>query len=143
MRPLSARGRDLVEALAARAAARGVKPDVIWHSGKLRARQTADAFRRLCNPSAVFSATRGLQSDDPPHWIADMLLGETRSMMLVGHMPHLPLLRHLLVTGGQDSRSLDFPLNGMVELEGRDGKWVEVARDEGADAGPRSKVPGP
>jgi phosphohistidine phosphatase len=41
-RPLSDRGRADAEALASRVAARGAKPSVIWHSGKQRARQTAE-----------------------------------------------------------------------------------------------------
>ena len=37
-RPLSRKGRDQVETLSSQAAGRDVHPDVIWHSGKLRAR---------------------------------------------------------------------------------------------------------
>ena len=37
--PLSSHGREQVERIAATAAARGVRPDVVWHSGKLRGRQ--------------------------------------------------------------------------------------------------------
>ena len=129
MRSLSARGRDAVEALAAAAAARAVRPDVVWHSGKLRSRQTADAFRRLCNPQAEFTATRGLQPADPPRWIADGLIGETRTVLLVGHMPHLPQLLHLLVAGRDERGLVEFPLHGMVELEEREGTWTEVRRD--------------
>ena len=51
----------------------GLKPDVIWHSGKLRARQTAEALWRHCNPLAEFSAARALQPDDPPEWIRDVV----------------------------------------------------------------------
>ena len=87
-RPLSRHGRDQTQTLSGRAAARGVHPDVIWHSGKLRARQTADAYWRACNPLAEFSATRWMQPDDPPR-LADLLQIETRDLMLVGHMPHL------------------------------------------------------
>jgi len=65
-RPLSARGRLAVERLAASAASRGAKPAVVWHSGKLRAKQTAEAFWRACNPFAEFSATRDLQPEDSP-----------------------------------------------------------------------------
>ncbi|MEQ1910662.1 MAG: histidine phosphatase family protein, partial [Vicinamibacterales bacterium] len=57
-RPLSDAGRADTERVAAAAAARGAKPIVIWHSGKLRARQTAEIFWRACNPLAEFSATR-------------------------------------------------------------------------------------
>ena len=49
-----------------RARDRGVKPDAIWHSGKLRARQTAEPLWRACNPLAEFAAARGLQPEDPP-----------------------------------------------------------------------------
>jgi hypothetical protein len=61
-RPLSPEGREAVKRLAEGAAARGTKPAVIWHSGKLRAKQTAEAFWRTCNPFAEFSATKDLPS---------------------------------------------------------------------------------
>ena len=66
MRPLSSVGRAATERLAAAVAQRGVQPHAIWHSGKLRARQTAELFWKACNPLASFSAERGLQPGDPP-----------------------------------------------------------------------------
>ena len=123
-RPLSAAGRIHAEGLAAEAAARGVKPDVIWHSGKLRARQTAEPFLRLCNPLAEFAAIRGLQPTDPPGSIADLLTGETREILLVGHMPNLPRVLTLLVTGTQ-APLLSFPLHGVIALEASGERWTE------------------
>jgi phosphohistidine phosphatase len=119
-RPLSSAGRAAVERLAARAAERGVKPVAIHHSGKLRARQTADAFLRACNPLAEFSAIRGLQPEDPAIWIRETLAHEERELMLVGHMPNLPRLLTLLVTG-REAPLLEFPLHGLVA--------IEIARD--------------
>src|ERR1700755_2854602 len=81
-RPLSERGRAHVRRAAEEPAARGAKPAVVWHSGKLRARQTAEAFWRACNPLAAFSATRDLQPDDPPDWIRDRLRGESRDILI-------------------------------------------------------------
>ena len=120
-RPLSPTGRTDVERIAAEAAARGARPQVVWHSGKLRARQTAEAFWRACNALAEFSATKDLQPDDPPKWIRDRLRKDTRDLMLAGHFPHLPRLLALLVTGGE--AGVDFPLHGVVAL---------VTQDEGA-----------
>lgn len=111
-RGLTEAGRRHADCLAQSAARRGVKPAAIWHSGKLRARQTAAAFRQCCNPLAEFSAIRGLQPTDPAEWIRDRILGEQRDVMLVGHMPHLRLLLDLL-TG----RDLPFPLHGLVSLD--------------------------
>src|ERR1700730_15653547 len=96
-RPLSEAGRHEVEKLAAEAAARGARPQVVWHSGKLRAKQTAEAFWRACNALAEFKAARDLQPDDPPQWIRDRLIGETRDVLIAGHYPHLPGLNTLLV----------------------------------------------
>jgi phosphohistidine phosphatase len=122
-RPLSPAGRAHAARLATDAAARGVRPDVIWHSGKLRARQTADAFRSACNPLAELSAIRGLQPGDPPEWIRDRVTGDERQLMLVGHFPSLPRILHLLLTGSVDGVS-DFPIHGAVALEAEGGLWV-------------------
>ena len=125
MRPLSDRGRVEVDMLAQKAADRGAKPDLIWHSGKLRARQTAEAYWKRCNPLATFSATRGLQPTDPTNWIIDSLAGETKHMLIAGHFPHLPRLLGRLLSGNPNADSVDFPLNGIVALENVDGKWIE------------------
>ena len=125
-RPLSTAGREAVSRLAADAAARGAKPAVLWHSGKLRAKQTAEAYWRACNPFAEFSATRDLQPDDPPDWIRDRLRGESRDILLAGHFPQLPRLLTLLA--GPDIAS--FPLHGIVALTSDDhgGTWREEWR---------------
>lgn len=133
-RPLSAQGQQEVARVAAAAAARGAKPAVVWHSGKLRARQTAEACWRACNPFADVSATRDLQPDDPPIWIRDRLRGETRDVMIAGHFPHLPGLLTLLLAPPHD-RMLTFPQHGIVALASDDEgeTWKELWRIE---AGP-------
>jgi phosphohistidine phosphatase len=113
-RPLSAAGLAAVERLASQAAARGAKPVVVWHSGKLRAKQTAEAFWRACNALAEFSVSRDLQPDDPPQWIRDRLRGEPRDVAIAGHFPFLPRLLALLTSGGE--AGVDFPINGIVAL---------------------------
>lgn len=129
-RPLSERGREEVARLAAEAEARGARPLVVWHSGKLRARQTAEAFWRVCNALASFSATRDLQPDDPPEWIRDRLRGETRDILIAGHYPHLPRLLTVMTEGGPAPST--FPQHGVVALTTEDaGKtWKELWRLE-------------
>jgi phosphohistidine phosphatase len=127
-RPLSERGREHVNRLAAEAASRGTTPTVVWHSGKLRAKQTAEAFWRACNPFAAFSATRDVQPGDPPQWLADRLKGETRDILLAGHFPYLPVLLALLVGG--DDVAAAFPPHGAVALTTEDAgeTWAELWR---------------
>jgi phosphohistidine phosphatase len=123
-RPLSSVGRAATDRLASTVAARGVKPDAIWHSGKLRARQTAEFFWRACNPLASFTAERGLLPDDPPQWIRDRLTGEERSILIVGHMPYLPRL--LATLTGSNADTFSFPLHGCVALETAGDRWNEI-----------------
>jgi phosphohistidine phosphatase len=115
LRPLSGVGRASVNRLAAQAASRGARPAVVWHSGKLRAKQTAEAFWKACNALAEFSASRDLQPDDSPAWIRDRLQSETRDILIAGHFPHLPRLLALLVRP-----AAAFPAHGIVALESVD-----------------------
>jgi phosphohistidine phosphatase len=128
MRPLSAAGITASTALAAEAASRGVRPDLIWHSGKIRALQTARLFQAACNPVATCRATRGLLPGDPPRWIRDALLHDARSILIVGHRPHLPGLLSLLCGEPSGTLAPDFPLNGCVALEATGERWTELWR---------------
>lgn len=126
-RPLSGVGRLRVDRLSALAAERQVRPAVVWHSGKLRAKQTAEAFWRASNALAEFAATRDLQPDDKPEWIAARLRGETRDILIAGHFPHLPRLLSVLL---KEESAPPFPPHGIVALATDDGgeKWRELWR---------------
>lgn len=129
-RPLSSRGLAQAAWLAGAMAGAGFAPDAIWHSGKRRARQTAEAFLRACNPSAEFRMVRGLRPDDPPEWMRDELAAESRDVLLAGHMPHMAGLLQRL-----SPASAPFPLHGAVVLSRReDGGWDEAWRASPADA---------
>jgi phosphohistidine phosphatase len=128
MQPLSGPGRAWADEAALEAARLGARPSAIWHSGKLRARQTAEAFWRACNPLATLGAQRGMLPGDPPQWIADRLLVEEGELLLAGHMPQLARLLRLLVVGDADAPAPDFPAHGVIALERRDRRYVELWR---------------
>ncbi len=130
-RPLSPRGHQAVERLALEAATHGVRPAIVWHSGKLRTKQTAEAFWRLCNALSEISATRDLQPDDPPSRMLDRLRGEARDVLIASHFPFLPRLLALLVQSRQDAPPT-FPLHGLVALTSADAgeTWKEKWRAE-------------
>jgi phosphohistidine phosphatase len=120
-RRLSAEGLAHAERLAAEAHAAGVSPATIWHSGKLRARQTAEAFLRRCNPSATFRMVRGLRPEDSPAGLREVLAAETADLMIVSHMPLLPALASMLYPAVGE-----FPLHGLVALERGEGGSYEA-----------------
>ncbi|HEX5070153.1 MAG TPA: histidine phosphatase family protein [Vicinamibacterales bacterium] len=121
-RPLSERGREQADRLADALQARGVVPAAIWHSGKLRSRQTAEAFLRR-SPFADFRMVRGLRPDDPPAWIHTELVADIRDILLVGHMPNIFNLARLLVPEG-----VALPLHGLVGFERHPDAWAEFLR---------------
>jgi phosphohistidine phosphatase len=125
-RPLSSRGHAHAEQLAAVLKDRRVAPPAIWHSGKLRARQTAEAVLRACAPFAAFTMVRGLRPEDSPEVITIALQRESRDVMLVGHMPHLDRLLASLTR----HPDFAFPQHGLVAVETDDSgvTWREVWR---------------
>ncbi len=127
-RPLSVAGQATADRAASFAAAYGAVPDVIWHSGKLRAKETAERFWRKCNPLAKCVATRDLQPDDSPMWMRDRLRCEGRHILIAGHFPHLAGLLTLLVA----DRAVVFPPHGVVALSTTDEgeTWRELWRIE-------------
>jgi phosphohistidine phosphatase len=125
-RPLSVVGLAQADSVAARAKAAGAAPAEIWHSGKLRARQTGEACLRACNPFAAFRMVRGLLPEDPAEMMKIQLDAETRDVMLVGHMPNIAGLAARLA--GAD---VNFPLHGAVAFARDDGGvWKERWRIE-------------
>jgi phosphohistidine phosphatase len=124
-RPLSERGRQQADTLAEALHERGIAPVAIWHSGKLRSRQTAEAFLRRCSPFADFRMVRGLRPDDPPMWMRADLVAEDRDVLLVGHMPQIAGLADTLVPGGGA-----FPLHALVGFERNGTAWTEFLRIE-------------
>ncbi len=126
-RPLSDEGLAHAERLAVAAKEAGVKPHAIWHSGKLRARQTAEAFLRHCNPFAEFRMVRGLRPEDSAAGLLPILAVETADLLLVSHMPLLPALAQALCPAAGL-----FPMHGLVALDRRDdGGYDERFRLDG------------
>ena len=64
-RPLSAKGRRDVEAVARLLASTGTRAVRVAHSGKLRAQQTAEVLAAALAPAAVPETMTGLNPNDP------------------------------------------------------------------------------
>ncbi|MBW2038050.1 MAG: phosphohistidine phosphatase SixA [Deltaproteobacteria bacterium] len=96
----------------------------IMHSGKTRARQTAEALAEHLNPPEGVKEAEGLESlADPSRW-AQRLAETKEDIMLVGHLPHLSKLSAHLLCQDENKRIVNFQMGGIVCL-GRDesGIW--------------------
>ncbi|MEX0804668.1 MAG: phosphohistidine phosphatase SixA [Candidatus Binatia bacterium] len=107
-RPLTPTGRRDVERVARAAAARGVQVSQIFHSGILRAQQTAGVFSNILSPVNGMRELAGLRPDDDPLLAKAELETSTTAIMLIGHLPHMSRLAACLSFGVPDRTGVEF-----------------------------------
>ena len=123
-RPLSEKGRGDIQKVAGYLARNAdILIRQINHSGKTRARQTAEILAEALEPTEGISDVPDLAPrDDPNVWVS-YLADTTRNLMLVGHLPHLSKLAALLLCNDETKTVVGFQMGGVVCL----------GRDEGGD----------
>ena len=97
-RPLSEKGWKDIKKIA-KYAEEYLHIDVrqIFHSGKLRAEQTAEVLAKYLNPPEKVTIDKNLEPlADPKAW-KRQLIGTSEDVMLVGHLPHLSKLASSLL----------------------------------------------
>jgi phosphohistidine phosphatase len=93
-----------------------VRVDGISHSGKTRARQTADIFEAALKPSGGTHERSGLNPLDDVTTFANTI-DSTEYIMLVGHMPFMERLTAYLITGSIEKPVFKFQNSGIVCLD--------------------------
>ncbi|MDW7998884.1 MAG: phosphohistidine phosphatase SixA [Thermodesulfovibrio sp.] len=117
-RPLSEEGLKDLKRVSLFISKVNLSIDEIWHSGKLRAKQTAEILAEALKITNI-SEVKGLAPLDAPEVIAEKILKSDKSIMIVGHLPHLGRLTSLLIVGDKDRKVVTFQMGGIVCL-GRD-----------------------
>lgn len=112
---LSDQGIKDVERIADTAANYNVLVGKIRHSGKKRARQTAEIFAEKLGVTDVAEA-EGLRALDDPAEFAKSLNAD-ENLMLVGHLPFMERMASLLTTGSMDHTVFKFQNGGIVCLD--------------------------
>jgi phosphohistidine phosphatase len=128
-RPLSDKGVQDTEKAAVYLSRLGIVIKDILHSGKLRAKQTAEIIARSLTPVGfrnLAETDRLAPLDDPGIW-EDRLRYMADDIMLVGHLPHLGRLSSLLLCGDREKTVISFKMGCVVCIE-RDGKGIWSVR---------------
>ena len=115
-KPLSKRGRTEVENIAGFFKNAGIHVEAIYHSGKTRARQTAEIMNSKINPGKEPQRRGGLSPLEDVRAIAEEIKQEQKDFMIVGHLPHLEKLISVLITGSDSSQVVRFQQGGVVCL---------------------------
>ena len=123
-RSLTESGKGTVDGMAQLAAAFNIPVSQIFHSGKTRARQTAEIFSKHLKPSAGVKEIKGIKPNDDVTIIASKH-DPALNTMIVGHLPFLERLVSYLVTGSPDTSLIKFQTGGIVCLDQmeKNGSW--------------------
>ena len=113
---LSREGIADTERIAAVAKGYGVRPSCIAHSGKKRARQTAEIFAAALRPEKGVQEHEGLNPLDDVRPLA-AVLNSREDLMLVGHLPFMERLTSTLITGSDERLVFKFQNSGIVCLD--------------------------
>ena len=125
-RSLSDEGYDEVEKMAAFATNIScIEVRKIIHSGKLRAKQTAEILADKLRPIEGCEGADGLDPMAEPSIWAEKLERIDRNIMLVGHLPHLGNLAGVLLYADMANNPINFHNSGIIKLiRNSESQWL-------------------
>jgi phosphohistidine phosphatase len=123
-RRLTAEGTKTVERMAEHLSALKLHIVRIEHSDKERARQTAEIIAAHLRPAEGTRQVSGIAPTDEVGPMRERLQNESKSLMLVGHLPYLSRLVSVLLGVQPDRALVTFQMGGVVHLKRDDnGEW--------------------
>lgn len=129
-RPLSTKGRRDVQRTAHLALARNIQISAIYHSGILRAFETARILAEILAPPLGLHLHAGLLPEDDPAIVKAELDLMDHPIALVGHLPYLNRLAALLTSGDPNRAVVEFLPAMMIGFERQDYQWKITWRSE-------------
>jgi len=116
-RPLSAQGQQDVQAMAELLDVAGIRVARVWHSGKLRAGQTAELLARRVCPRCRTEAIGGIGPNDSTAEFSQDVDVWQEDTLVVGHLPFMARLVSRLVCGAPERELGSYFPGSIVCLE--------------------------
>ena len=101
-RPLSAEGEQEVQQIARHMNKGGILLNSIYHSGKVRAHQTAEIFANVLLDNGEAEAIDGIKPNDSVEAFAKVVSKFKTGTMVVGHLPFMAKMVTYLITGREE-----------------------------------------
>lgn len=115
-RPLSPRGKSDVGKVTAFLQQAGISVDRILHSGKTRARQSADILAEALLEQGDVEAVDGIGPNDPVEAFPATLHPFNQDTMVVGHLPFMARLVSYLLSGQSEAETVAYEPGSVVCL---------------------------
>jgi phosphohistidine phosphatase len=116
-RRLTDAGRRSVERTASFLESLHISVDHIEHSGKPRARQTAEILAARLHPVGGIHEVGGIAPNDDVEPMRSRLENESQELMIVGHLPYLSRLLARLLDLDADHAVVTFQMGGLVRVD--------------------------
>jgi phosphohistidine phosphatase len=125
-RSLTARGEKEIVAISRMVGSLQIRPSKMYHSGKLRAKQTAEIVASALKISdSLVQPVQNLNPNDDIHPWVERISKEKDDLMLVGHLPFLEKLTSFLLCDKENARLVLFRYGAIVCLDQKEDKrWV-------------------
>ncbi len=120
-RPLSDRGRADIQRLTEWLSSHNVQVVQILHSGKTRAKETAEILQPLLKSPAQIYERQGLAPNDSPEAFLHQLRDPQKDTLVAGHMPFVARTVSQALTGAPDRQLVAFVPGSVAGLERSDG----------------------
>ncbi len=123
-RPLSDQGRADITRLVAWLVSSDVAVSRICHSGKTRARQTAELLGSVLDAGGKIHPTEGIGPNDPPEVFLQQLQIVDEDTLIASHLPFVARVLSQAVTGSPDQQLVEFrPGSIAVAERDKNGAW--------------------
>ncbi len=119
-RSLSDRGRADIQRLTEWLSSHNVQIAQILHSGKTRAKETAEILRPLLTSPGQIYEGRGLAPNDSPETFLHQLRDTEKDTLVAGHMPFVARVVSQALTGAPDRQLVKFVPGSVVGIERSD-----------------------
>lgn len=114
--PLSDRGKAQAQKIANFLAPQGILVSHVFHSGKLRAQQTAEIVATAIASKRLISVLPGITPNDQVSPILTEINEWTESALIVSHLPFLPRLLSALILHHENEMLVDFQCATLICL---------------------------
>ena len=124
-RPISDQGSDDIRKVSSFIKKSDLTIEEVWHSGKTRARQTAEIFISELGLKYDPVERNGLSPLDDVDYILSHINTQEKDLMIVGHLPHLGKLVSMLILDSDSTPIVSFQQGCIVCLSrNEEMKWT-------------------
>lgn len=116
-RSLSQKGQEDTVLIGDFLSRQGIEVPQVYHSEKERALQTANILANAMSNKPKIDVLKGLMPEDAIEPIAEFCNALDVDVMLVGHLPFMPLLAAELLSDRSDTPCIEFQTSAILCLE--------------------------